>query len=165
MRPLKGIRYPASLIGLSLLLLVTATPVSAQRSPVLVDGDPPLTAHMVGEVNLFCSWLIGRHSEATGAWVKAYLIGNWYAGDEETYEATYAILEAVNLLRQLSPREQQIVRTLVLNDLPRRDAGYLFDGLCSPTPSAEREAYAVAALNTANDAAFKASQVISGNIR
>src|SRR5689334_14762660 len=75
-------------LALFSLLLLTSFTSAAAQSPVLADGEPPLTEATVDDVAQFFSWLFEtRFTPAQRAELERVLVATWRANDRKEIEA------------------------------------------------------------------------------
>ena len=102
---------------LSLILLVPFNSAAAQ-SPVLAEGEPPLTAATVDDVAEFFGWLFEtRFTPAQRRELERVLVATWRAGDRKEIEAAQQF-GALNVkLLTVSKEKHAELRAAVLPDV------------------------------------------------
>lgn len=107
-------------LTLALLFLLLLTPLSsaAAQSPVLADGEPPLTEATVDDVAQFFSWLFEtRFTPAQRRELERVLVATWRANDRKEIEAARQF-GALNVqLLTVSKEKHAELRAAVLPDV------------------------------------------------
>lgn len=105
-------------LALLALLLLTPFGSAAAQSPVLVGGEPPLTAATVDDVAEFFGWLFEtRFTPAQRRELERVLVATWRAGDRKEIEAAQQF-GALNVkLLTVSKEKRAELRAALLPDV------------------------------------------------